>query len=352
VFEGIHRIGELSNDGVFIYDHRILQFTYVNNVFASIFGISKEEVMQHPKLLMPLIRTEDIDYLRHSFSTLLTSKTINNTEFRLQFPDNIIKHLCCDAFLIDDEGLITGILKDITKEKEHEDYITNYGAKKDTLLDMMTHNLSGPLHLTQNILRWTQDTYKEKVPDEISSQLLLVEANTQECVDIVNDFLREEHMESERIYVRKTRFDLLERIVATLDKLVATNKNKKFRLVTDLKNLNITTDSVKFFQAIHNLVSNSIKFTPDGGEIEIHVEERPSTFVVKVKDNGIGIPPELHQHIFQKNTSSKRAGLRNEKSSGIGLYIVKMLVTLMDGKVDFQSDHGNGAVFSIELPKE
>ena len=349
--QGVQRIGELSKDGVFIYDFKAGEFIYLNQPFASIFDLPAEKIMKQPKLLLPLIRTEDIAYLRHAYADLLRNKTIAGTEFRLGFPDGSIRHLYCDAYM-SDEQVAVGFIKDITKQKEHEDYIANYGAKKDTLLDMMTHNLSGPLHLTQNIIRWMQETYKDKVPGEISSQLRYIQSNTQECVDIINDFLKEEHLESERVYVRKTRFDLLERIVATLDKLVATNKNKKFRLITDLQNLNINADSVKFFQAIHNLVSNSIKFTPDGGQIDIIVEEHPTTFVVRVRDNGIGIPATLHPTIFSRNTLSGRTGLGNEKSSGIGLHIVQMLVSLMEGTVSFESTEGQGAVFSIELPKE
>jgi len=216
----------------------------------------------------------------------------------------------------------------------------------------MTHNLSGPLMLSQNILRWMQETYKNKTPGEISSQLLLIQENTRQCLDIINDFLKEEHIESEKIYVKKTRFDLLERIRVTLEKLVLTNRNKKFRLITDLENLNICTDSVKFFQAVHNLVSNAIKFTSEAGEIDIIVEETEKTFIISVRDNGIGIPLALQEKLFERKTPSGRPGINNEASTGLGLSIVKALVELMDGKVSFQSEEGHGAVFSIELPKD
>ena len=349
--EGIKQIGQLSLDAVFIYDFDTFQFKYINKNFATIFNVSEKEVVAKPALILPFIRSEDIVYLKHLYSDLIKTKTIHNAEFRINFPNDVLKHLVCDAFMIDDK-VAAGFLKDITKEKEHEDYLTDYGAKKDTLLDMMTHNLSGPLHLTQNIITWMHDSYHDQVPEAITTQLNLVKANTQECIQIVNDFLIEEHTESERIYVKKTRFNLLERIVATLDKLVATNKSKKFKLITDLQNLNINTDSVKFFQAIHNLISNSIKFTPEGGEITIIVEEHPTTFIVRVKDDGIGIPQHLKKELFMKRTTSQRTGLGKEKSSGLGLHIVQTLVHLMDGTVNFESEENKGATFSIELPKD
>lgn len=145
---------------------------------------------------------------------------------------------------------------------------------------------------------------------------------------------------------------MIERITATLDKLIATNKSKKFQLITKLENLNINTDSVKFFQIIHNLVSNAIKFTSEHGQIDILVEETNNTFIVRVRDNGIGIPTVLHPSLFDKRTSSARKGLNNESSSGLGLSIVKALVELLDGKVFFESKENGGSVFSIELPKD
>lgn len=352
MYADIKRIGELSKDGVFIYNIPSSGFLYVNKPFAALFGAEKKTMLEQPRLLLPYLRSEDTYYLEQCFLQLQRENSVTLTEFRLQLPPDRVTHLLCDAYLLEDCESIIGFVKDITKDKQHEDYIINYGAKKDTLLDMMTHNLSGPLLLSKNILSWLQKTYKDKTPGEINAQLRLIKESTQECLDIVNDFLREEHLESERIYIKKTRFDVLERIRETLDKLIATNRSKRFRLITDLDNVNIKTDSVKFFQVIHNLVSNAIKFTPENGEIDIMVEEKEASFVFSVRDNGIGIPPNLHAELFDKRTKAGRQGLNNELSTGLGLSIVKNLTELLGGKVWFQSQEDRGSVFSIELPKD
>lgn len=352
MFEDIRLLGGLSKDGVFVYDIPTEKFVYLNDVLPRIFEIKKADLVQQPSLVFPLIRSEDAYYLRHRYTQLLLDKCLTNNEFRLQFADGRMLHLSLDAYLIAEHSAIVGFVKDQTLEKEHEDYIIDYGAKKDTLLDMMTHNLSGPLQLTQNILRWMQQTYKHDAPADIHAQLQLIKNNTQECLDIVNDFLQEEHVESERIFVRKTRFDLLERIYNTLEKIIVLNKDRKFRIITDLENLNITTDSVKFFQIVHNLVSNSIKFTPENGEIDIVVEETDKTFIVRVRDNGIGIPERLHESLFERHTPAKRYGLNREESKGMGLSIVRSLTHLLEGEVSFESQENKGSVFSIELPKD
>jgi len=347
----IERIGELSKDGVFIYDLSASVFIYMNDACASLFNLPKDRMMTMPQLVLAMILSEDTYYLGHCFEELKQKRSTDRSEFRLQIADGSIRHMSCDAYFLETE-LIAGFVKDITLDRQHQDYIINYGAKKDTLLDMMTHNLAGPLALSQNLLRWMKEgAAANDVPSEFLVQLNMIQENTQECLDIVNDFLRQEHSESERIYVKKTRFDVLDRITQTLDKLIETNKTKRFRLITKLENLNISTDSVKFFQVIHNLVSNAIKFTPDQGEIDIVVEETPETFIVRVRDNGIGIPSGLQEVLFDKRTKAKRSGLQNQHSSGLGLSIVRNLVELLDGTVSFRTELNRGSEFSIELPK-
>jgi two-component system sensor histidine kinase VicK len=228
----------------------------------------------------------------------------------------------------------------------------NYGARKDTLLDMITHNLAGPLNMSKNILDWTKKVVSDSRSFDISAQLELIADSTQQCIEIVNDFLKEEHQESAHTYVRKTRFDILERITATLDKIIELNKDKNFRLITDLNNLNINSDSVKFFQVIHNILSNAIKFTHENGQIDVKVEEGENDFTVSISDDGIGIPDNLKPLIFLQRTPAGRPGLKGEKSTGLGLFIIKQLVEIMDGTIWFESSENKGSTFYIKLPKE
>ncbi len=346
----IERIGHLSRDGVFIYDLSKGVFAYMNDHCAGLFNIPRERMMAMPQLILALILSEDTYYLGRCYEALRQNRSADRAEFRLQLQDGTTRHLQCDAYFLESE-LITGFVKDITLDRQHADYIINYGAKKDTLLDMMTHNLAGPLALSKDLIGWMQHGARDSVPSEFLVQLNMVRENTQECLDIVNDFLRQEHMESEHIYVKKSRFDVVDRITQTLDKLIETNKSKRFRLITKLENLNINTDSVKFFQVIHNLVSNAIKFTPEQGQIDIIVEETEDTFIVRVRDDGIGIPAELQSMLFDTRTKAKREGLNKEQSTGLGLSIVKKLVTLLDGNVSFTTEMNSGSEFSIELPK-
>ncbi|PBQ31090.1 hypothetical protein CNR22_04680 [Sphingobacteriaceae bacterium] len=349
----IQKIGELTEDGIAVYDSRLNKFVYVNSNFLDIF-----EMKQGPDLLfgssltiLKYVLSEDFEYLKSRFQELIEKGCINTTEFRLKFPDDSIKHLSCDVLILDNSDLVTAFVKDVTKTKLHEDYLIKYTAQKDTMLDMLTHNLSGPLLLSKDVISSLQDGINQNNETHVRKLISIIQENTQQCIDIVNDFLREEHHESARTYVKKTRFDIMEKINVTLDKLRAMNDDKTFKVSSHLHNLNINSDPVKFFQVIHNILSNSIKFTRPGGEIAIEVSENESDYIICLKDNGIGIPDSIKPSIFKEKYIG-RTGLKGEKSSGLGLSIAKRLVTLMGGEIWFESLEDYGSSFFLKLPKE
>lgn len=352
-YDFIEKIGELTEDGVAVYDVLTRRFIYVNTNFLKFFELpdSPETLFADSNLLLKFILSEDFGYLESRFHELINTGCINTTEFRLKFPDGVLKHLSCDVLMLDNGNLVTAFVKDISKLKRHEDYLIKYTAQKDTMLDMLTHNLSGPLLISKDVISFLQKGYDQKNSEDISKLISIIQENTQQCIDIVNDFLRQEHVESAQTYVRKTRFDLVEKINVTLDKLRAMNDDKTFTLDADLKNRNINSDPVKFFQVIHNILSNSIKFTRAGGTIAIRVIERASEYIISISDDGIGIP-EAHKSLIFKERIVGRTGLKGEKSSGLGLSIAKRLVNLMGGDVSFESTEEKGSSFFVSLPKE
>jgi len=351
-YPDIRRIGELSDKGVFIFDTSAMRFIYVNKAFLKIFGGNQKKFLEGWQLVLKFINAEDTVYLQNKYKELIETGSITSTEFRLQFENRPLKHINCDAYLVDDNKIVTGFVRDVTNAKQHEDFMIDYGARKDTLLDMITHNLSGPLHLSKHILDSVSKKIKNEKDKVIRTEIRIIRETTAQCIDIVNDFLREEHRESARIYVKKTRFNVMQRIRATVEKMKVTNPDKQFRLITKLDNLNISTDSVKFFQIIHNVLSNSIKFTRENGKIDVIVKEYKTFFVISVRDNGIGIPASFHPVVFNKKTASRRPGLKGESSSGIGLSIAKKLTEIIGGSIWFTSNENKGSTFYIKLPKE
>jgi len=98
------------------------------------------------------------------------------------------------------------------------------------------------------------------------------------------------------------------------------------------------------------LVTNAIKFSPAGADISVRLEVKPDTVIVIVKDNGIGIPAEVKENIFDMFTRAKRAGTAGEQSYGLGLAISKQIVEAHGGRIWYESEQGKGTIFFVELP--
>jgi two-component system sensor histidine kinase VicK len=345
----IRDIGRISGDGVLVYNLLEEKVTYCNTSLARIFELSKDEITGHaPGVIRKLVKDDD-GYLKAVIEQLISKSSVTNVELRVEAEKD--RYISCDAYLIGRAENIVVFVKDVTRSKQHTTYISEFGARKDAILDMVAHNLSGPLNLTNNLLDLVDQLNKKQQYKTVDNHTRLIRENTQHCIDIINSFLREEHLASEGISVESNRYDVISKIRIVIERLAKFHADKKFRIIAGSDELYVTGDDVKFFQVIHNLLSNSIKFTKPNGEITVEVVDYGDGFTAVVSDNGIGIPEFLQPHIFKKNTPAGRPGLQGEKSIGMGLYIVKKLVDLMKGALSFESHEGQGTTFRITLPK-
>jgi two-component system, OmpR family, sensor histidine kinase VicK len=348
IIRGIKNIGKLSTDGVFVFNVTENKLDYCNKAFTKILEVSKATI-ENNNLQEIVHRLKDgNDLLQRHFKELESNARIANVELRVVAKNE--KYISCEAYYLKNENVIVGFIKDITHQKEHINYITEFGARKDAILDMVVHNLSGPLNMTNNLLNLVDQLSPAK-HHKIDYYTRIIRENTQQCIEIINSFLKEEHLASEKIFVYPKLFDVVAKVNIIVARLREFDKDKEINVVSDLDELFVNGDDVKFFQVIHNIVSNSLKFTPPQGRITIEIKDLERFFTVSVKDNGIGIPEHLQPHIFKKNTPASRTGLKGERSIGMGLYIVKKLVGLMKGKINLKTEEKKGTTFTVQFPK-
>lgn len=340
----IERIGELSPNGYIVYDYKSDIVEYSNKAFSKM--ADSDARSGYSLLSLRDLVIEDDEFIKTCIRQLVKTKVLSNIEARLF--DN--RFVTVDGYILSGHQLIL-IVRDTTKLKEFITYISDFGARKDAILDMVSHNLSGPLHLTNDLVNALDQTTRKQQYHIIEQHTQLIRQNTQHCLEIINSFLKEEHLASARIYVEAVRFDALQKINVVIERMLAFDKEKQILLQSAMDSLFVTSDDVKFFQVIHNVLSNAVKFTPAGGVVRVIVDISDDTFTVSVVDTGIGIPEHLQPHIFERNTPASRPGLKGEKSIGMGLFIVKELVTLMGGSVTFSSKENVGTSVAITLPK-
>jgi two-component system sensor histidine kinase VicK len=183
----------------------------------------------------------------------------------------------------------------------------------------------------------------------------LITQTSKGSIRLIKDFVEQEFLESSQTALITGRVNIVEKLREIMGQYQDSQQNsaKKFILSSSDPSIYAEIDEVKFFQAIINLITNAIKFTQDDGVITVHVEDKEDrgTVLIRVADNGIGIPKKYHASLFDKFTKARRPGLREEPTVGLGMSIIKTIVEWHKGKIWFESEEDKGATFYVEIPR-
>jgi signal transduction histidine kinase len=116
--------------------------------------------------------------------------------------------------------------------------------------------------------------------------------------------------------------------------------------------LTLEGDPIKLNQILYNLMDNAMKYTPDEGTVTVTLRREDDAIVWRVRDNGVGIPEEDLDHIFDRFYRVDKARSRETGGTGLGLSIVKQLVTMHGGTISVESEAGKGSEFVVSFPRE
>ena len=347
----LREIADLLDQGLVVFSVNQQRVTYSNRIAVKILGITEDASWTELQSILPLIPTQDRLYINERYNDLHNNPVLKNVEIRLQ-RDPKTYHLCCNVYYQQENATIILLLNDITRSKEHENYLLEFGVRKNTLLDMLAHHLSGALNLALNL-----SAAAEKHPDiagneNLKKYLRLMNENSRRCIETIHDLMKREHDQSPAISVKFARTNIAEKINYIAEEVKASNAERKFEFKCATDEIFIETDELKALQVVTNLLSNAIKFTPADKEINLTIEENLDSVVISVRDNGMGIPTHLHPFIFDPHGRAGRTGLNGEKSIGLGLFICKDLASILNGAVWFESTEGKGSTFHFSLPKQ
>ncbi|MGH2645512.1 MAG: ATP-binding protein, partial [Chitinophagaceae bacterium] len=233
-------------------------------------------------------------------------------------------------------------------------------------LDMMkirfftniSHEFRTPLTLIltplEKILKQTVDVNQKK-------QLQLIQRNGKRLLHLVNQLLDFRKMEVQEIKLNPVRSDIIKFIRNLVDSFtdIADKKNIHFTLETSVESLTTSFDPDKLERILFNLLSNAFKFTPENGAVMVSMDiqqaeenNKNSCLRIRVEDNGIGIPPEKQERIFERFFQHDMPPSVVNPGSGIGLAITKEFARLHGGTISVQSEVGKGSCFTVLIPAE
>ncbi len=240
-----------------------------------------------------------------------------------------------------DEEQIINFLYDISPIKKVEN------IKKD-LVSNVSHELRTPLTAIKGYL----ETLEEEIPSEQYKYLDTIKRHTERIIFIVDDLLTLVSLEdaSSKLFVTEVDLkELVEQIVPTF-KLKLEEKNLNLELISEADLPKINADSFRLEQVFINLIDNAIKYSEKGTiRIEMMRNDEESVKIV-VSDEGIGIPKEHQERIFERFYTVDKSHSRRYGGTGLGLAIVKHIILLHDGNIQVESEEGKGTKFIIYLP--
>lgn len=217
---------------------------------------------------------------------------------------------------------------------------------------MIAHDLRSPLSNIIGITEMMHQGLFGATSDEQNEWLDRMRKNATSLVGLVTDFLDLSKLESGRVELARAATNVFELACTTVENYrpLAASKNITLSCEGDPMMPAIDADARRLDQVLTNLVTNALKFTPEGGKITVAITHEASAMRVSVKDTGVGIAGDEIPNLFQKYRQATSALTSEHKGTGLGLLICKMIVEAHGGKIWVESDAGQGATFSFTLP--
>jgi len=253
---------------------------------------------------------------------------------------------------------VLAISRDITDRKiaEQEIYLKNEqlilaNSDKDRFISILAHDLKGPFNsilgfldlLTENIHKY--DIYL------IENQLNIINSSAQRVYNLLEDILIWARSQSGKIPFKPQKIYFADVYNEMHEILKPAANAKSITIQPKIENdIVIFADSNMIKTILRNLISNAIKFTNNGGHIDISALKTSSNITISVADNGIGITPNALSKFFDISQTITTSGTSNETGTGLGLFICKEFVEKHGGKIWVESAPGNGSVFYFTIP--
>jgi len=221
-------------------------------------------------------------------------------------------------------------------------------AKKD-FVSNVSHELKTPLAVLKAVIETLEN---EDNPKNASIFLEKAKNRIDQMDSLINDLLILAKLESKEENINKELVNLYNLVENIFEDLKHLTLDKKVSLINEVdKNLYINVDEQKFKILVKNLVENAIKYNKEYGKVIVKAKEKDNSFILSVKDTGIGIPKESLPLIFERFYRVDKSRSREVGGTGLGLSIVKHIAEAHKGKVWVESKIGEGSTFYVEIPK-
>ncbi|MCC0631652.1 MULTISPECIES: ATP-binding protein [unclassified Clostridioides] len=343
-----------------------LSVNYANKSFLDMLSFTSIDDVKDSniKILMNANTEEKIKFTENMTKVLNENKSILLLEYELinNYDDIVEVELSALPFAIYNTRYIMLIIKDLAHKKYSEqaekELLERFKTDKikTEFFANMSHELKTPLNVISSSNQLVDSFYRsEKIKDynnNIKSHVDLVRQSSYRLQRLINNIIDLTKMESGFYTLKLAKYNIVSVIEDLFMNIEEYASRKDIRILfdTELEEINVYVDKAEIERIMLNLLSNCIKFTDNGGWIYVNIYYKIDKVIISVKDTGVGIPQDKLELIFEEFSQVDKTLSRNTEGSGIGLAIVKNLVSLHGGDIEVISEVNKGTEFLISLP--
>ncbi|HEX7185049.1 MAG TPA: ATP-binding protein [Thermoanaerobaculia bacterium] len=350
----------LSEDEQIDLFYRDAALAECNQVMARMYGLSEASELLGARLddLLPRSDPHNVKYLR---AFIRSGYRLTGAESHEVDKDGTPRYFLNNLVGVVENGRLTrvwGTQLDITDQKKLEDELRKRAdelvaadRRKDQFLAMLAHELRNPLAPIRNAVELMRQA--ETADPSFHPSREMVERQVKHLARLVDDLLDVSRITRGNIRLRKEPVDLGTVVQRAVDATRPLIDSRAHKLAVQLPStpVRLEADSARLEQVISNLLNNAAKYTMPGGHIGVTAEKEGEEALIRVRDNGIGVPPDVLGRVFEPFVQSDGSLARSEGGLGIGLTLVRSLVEMHGGTVEAHSPGlGQGSEFTVRLP--
>jgi signal transduction histidine kinase len=350
----------------FIILDKDLYVVTANKAFYTKFKVHKKDTQG--RLIYELGSSQwNAPELRKLLEDILpTRKVLSNYEVTHDFPDLGRKTMILNARQVDSKQLILLAIEDVTTQRglkidmdetaasltRQRDRLQGLNEAKDEFISLASHQLRTPATVVKQYVGMLAHDYAGKVSEDQMRLLNIAYESNERQLEIIDDLLRVARVDAGKVYLVKSTCDVVRQVEAVIREQAILFKGRGQSVVLNVPDEQVIAfiDQKLMHMVLENLLDNAGKYSGEGAQITIDVEQNDKHTIVSIKDHGVGIRKKDHQKLFKKFSRIDNPLSISVVGTGLGLYWAKKIVDLHEGSIEVTSKLNHGSIFVVIMP--